>query len=148
RVYRGLKPPSRRERRHLEYMIHCADMPLAIPTLRKILRMAREAQQKRIRDLRSWASAPITTASYYDDSGQTASGTHYTLGFASLMYGSEWGLRITFCRYSSTGCGGPKVTGELDDHGPYVGGRGFDLDEALRSALDCSDLCTVRWKIR
>lgn len=78
-------------------------------------------------------------ASWYDDSGSTASGRHYTYGFASLMFGSEWGKRIMFCYRRC-------VVGQLDDHGPYVGGRSFDLNPALKNATGCSDLCTVRWR--
>jgi rare lipoprotein A (peptidoglycan hydrolase) len=61
-------------------------------------------------------------ASWYDDAGQTASGRHYTYGFASLQFGSEWGRRVRFCH--ARRC----VTGRLDDHGPYVTGRLFDLN--------------------
>jgi hypothetical protein len=81
----------------------------------------------------------VALASWYDDSGQTASGRHYTYGFASLMFGSEWGRAIRFRHGSAT------VVGQLDDHGPYVSGRSFDLNAALKAALGCSDLCSVRW---
>jgi hypothetical protein len=78
-------------------------------------------------------------ASWYNDSGQTASGIHYTYGFASLILGSEWGRRILFCYQRC-------IVGQLDDHGPYVTGRTFDLNPALKSATGCPDLCTVRWR--
>lgn len=79
-------------------------------------------------------------ASWYDDSGQTASGRHYTYGFAALIFGSEWGRIVRF--YYQGRC----VTGRLDDHGPYVLGRTFDLNPALHAALGCPDLCTVQWR--
>jgi hypothetical protein len=78
-------------------------------------------------------------ASWYDDAGQTASGIHYTYGFAALILGSDWGRRILFCYRRC-------VVGRLDDHGPYVGGRTFDLNPALKTATGCPDLCTVRWR--
>jgi len=78
-------------------------------------------------------------ASWYDDAGQTASGAHYGYGYASLMFGSRWGHRVRFCH------AGRCVVGRLDDHGPYVGGRLFDLNAALRAALACPDLCWLRW---
>ena len=86
--------------------------------------------------------APLHSAlaSWYDDSGQTASGRHYTYGYASLMFGSDWGHRVTFCH------SGRCVTGELDDHGPYVSGRAFDLNATLRDALGCPDLCALGWR--
>ncbi len=79
-------------------------------------------------------------ASWYDDSGQTASGRHYAYGYASLAFGSDWGYSVRFC-YA-----GRCVTGQLDDHGPYVTGRMFDLSERLRAALACPDLCELRWR--
>ena len=78
-------------------------------------------------------------ASWYDDAGETASGRHYPLGFASLLFGSEWGRRVRFCY---RGC----AIGELDDHGPYVSGRSFDLGPALKAAIGCPDLCYLRWE--
>lgn len=78
-------------------------------------------------------------ASYYYDSGQTASGLHYTYGFASLLFGSRWGQRVLFCYRRC-------VVGRLDDHGPYVTGRLFDLNVALHDALGCPGLCDLRWR--
>lgn len=80
-------------------------------------------------------------ASWYPDGyGPTASGVRYHYGFASLIFGSQWGKRIRFCH---TGC----VVGRLDDHGPYVAGRTYDLNWALKSAIGCPDLCYVRWSV-
>jgi len=81
----------------------------------------------------------VALASWYDDTGATASGRHYPHGFASLMFGSQWGRRVRFCYR------GRCAVGRLDDHGPYVSGRGFDLNASLRYALRCPDLCWVRW---
>lgn len=78
-------------------------------------------------------------ASWYDDSGSTASGRHYRLGFASLLFGSEWGRRVRFCY---RGC----AVGQLDDHGPYVSGRLFDLGPALKATIGCGDLCWLRYR--
>jgi hypothetical protein len=80
-------------------------------------------------------------ASWYDYGGTTASGRSYTYGFASLLFGSAWGTRVLFCH------AGRCHVGELDDHGPYVAGREFDLWPPLRDALACPDLCTVRWRV-
>ena len=78
-------------------------------------------------------------ASWYDDTGTTSSGRHYANGFASLMFGSDWGRRVEFVYR------GRHVVGQLDDHGPYVGGRSFDLSWRLKVALGCPDLCVLRW---
>jgi hypothetical protein len=84
---------------------------------------------------------PMQTAvaSWYDDSGTTASGRHYTYGYASLLFGSDWGHAVRFCYQRC-------VIGRLDDHGPYVTGRLFDLNPQLKEALGCPDLCTLRWR--
>lgn len=91
-------------------------------------------------------------ASYYSDAGSTASGSHAGLGFAHLgpgegeanglgyVPGMAMGTRVRFC---AAAC----VTATMDDHGPYVVGRLFDLNEALKAALGCSDLCMVRWRV-
>lgn len=79
-------------------------------------------------------------ASWYDDSGTTASGVHYRYGYASLLFGGEWGHRVDFCYRDQC------VTGQLDDHGPYVSGRLFDLSARLRAAVGCPDLCYLGWR--
>jgi hypothetical protein len=80
-------------------------------------------------------------ASWYDDYyGSTASGVRYQYGYASLLFGSQWGHRVEFAYAGRT------VVGQLDDHGPYVSGRLFDLSARLRGALNCPDLCYLRWR--
>lgn len=79
-------------------------------------------------------------ASWYEDGGGTACGTHASYGFASLIL--PCGARVRFCHGSSC------VVGTMDDHGPYVAGRTFDLNGALKDALGCSDLCSVQWRRR
>jgi hypothetical protein len=79
-------------------------------------------------------------ASWYDDTGTTASGRHYPLGFAALILGSDWGRRVLFCHADRC------AIGQLDDHGPYVTGRTFDLNPQLKATLACPDLCVLRWR--
>lgn len=79
-------------------------------------------------------------ASWYYDAGSTASGTHYTNGFAALIFGSEWGKKVLFCYQRC-------AVGYLDDHGPYVGGRTFDLNQNLAGAIGFSGVGTVRWRV-
>lgn len=77
-------------------------------------------------------------ASWFDDSGATACGTHSPVGFAHLPP-MRCGTRVRFC---ARRC----VTGIREDAGPYVAGREFDLTPGLKAALGCSDLCRVRWR--
>ena len=79
-------------------------------------------------------------ASWYDQGGVGACGmdAQAGLGFASLFLACR--TRVEFCY---RGC----VVATMDDHGPYVSGRAFDLNANLRAAIGCPDLCTVRWRL-
>jgi hypothetical protein len=77
-------------------------------------------------------------ASWYYDAGTTGCGFHAHLGVATLV--APCGSRFRICNGSRC------IVATRDDSGPYVGGRTFDLDPTSRSALDCSALCTVKWR--
>jgi len=80
-------------------------------------------------------------ASYYDLTGTTSCGqpdAQVGLAFASLFL--PCGAQVQMC-YGQT-C----VTATMDDHGPYVAGRTFDLNVALKDALGCPDLCDVTYR--
>lgn len=66
-------------------------------------------------------------ASWYDDAGNTACGFHAQYGVANrtLACGTKVAFRL----------GGRSVTGIVDDRGPYVGGRDWDLDQSTAGAL-------------
>lgn len=95
----------------------------------------------------------VGLASWYDDAGTTASNEHAALGFAHLGPGETaegWtpaagglrmGTRVELC---AARC----AVGTMDDHGPYIAGREFDLGPALKAAIGCSDLCRVRWRVK
>jgi hypothetical protein len=76
-------------------------------------------------------------ASWYDDREALAC-KRASLGVASLAV--PCGRRVRLCR---GGC----VTATVDDHGPYVTGRIFDLNERVRRAIRCPDLCHLRWAV-
>jgi hypothetical protein len=66
-------------------------------------------------------------ASWYDDAGNTACGFHAADGVANRTL--PCGTKVTF-RY-----GGRTVTATVDDRGPYVGGRDWDLNQETAAAL-------------
>jgi hypothetical protein len=66
-------------------------------------------------------------ASWYNDGGATACGFHAGLGVANRTL--PCGTRVRF-RY-----GGRTVTAVVDDRGPYVGAREWDLNENTAGAL-------------
>ena len=74
-------------------------------------------------------------ASWYDDAGATASGYHAYYGVANVSL--PFGTKVTF-RY-----GGRTVTATVDDRGPYVGGRTWDLNQNTASALGFDGVGTV-----
>jgi rare lipoprotein A len=66
-------------------------------------------------------------ASWYNDAGDTACGFHAGLGVANRTL--PCGTRVAF-HY-----GGRTVTAVVDDRGPYVGGRDWDLNQNTAAAL-------------
>lgn len=79
-------------------------------------------------------------ASYYDLGGDGACGVPAQEGyrFASLIL--PCGAQIVICNGSTC------VTATMADHGPYVAGRTFDLNVALKDALGCGGICDVTWR--
>jgi rare lipoprotein A (peptidoglycan hydrolase) len=81
----------------------------------------------------SWAHAGRVTvfresvASWYTDGGGTACGFHAYYGVANRTL--PCGTKVTF-RYN-----GRSVTATVDDRGPFVGGRDWDLNQNTASAL-------------
>ena len=80
-----------------------------------------------------------TVASWYDDGGSTACGFHAQYGVASPSL--PCGTSVTFLY------GGRKVTATVDDRGPFVGGRDWDLNQNTASALGMGGVDTV-WSSR
>jgi len=74
-------------------------------------------------------------ASWYDDAGDTACGFHAYFGVANKVL--PCGTKVTF-RYH-----GRTVTATVEDRGPYVAGREWDLNQNLAAALGFSGVDTV-----
>lgn len=79
-------------------------------------------------------------ASYYNLSGIGSCGVPAQSGYAFASLFLPCGARVLMCH--GTTC----VTATMDDHGPYVAGRTFDLNVALKDTLGCPDLCNVTWR--
>ncbi|HSO99494.1 MAG TPA: septal ring lytic transglycosylase RlpA family protein [Solirubrobacteraceae bacterium] len=80
------------------------------------------------------AAAP-DVASWYDDSGATACGFHAYLGVANRTL--PCGTHGTFT------VGGRSVQATVDDRGPFVGGRNWDLNQNTAAALGFGGVGTV-----
>jgi hypothetical protein len=68
-----------------------------------------------------------TAASWYNDGGNTACGFHAYYGVANRDL--PCGTQVTFWG------GGRTVTATVDDRGPFVGGRDWDLNQSTAHAL-------------
>lgn len=79
-------------------------------------------------------------ASWYDDAGTTACGFHAVDGVANRSL--PCGTRVRLRRGNRT------VTAVVDDRGPYVYGRDYDLDEATAGALGFSGVGTIDASVR
>jgi hypothetical protein len=76
-----------------------------------------------------------SVASWYYDGGTTACGFHARYGVANLSL--PCGTKVAFSR------GGRTVIATVDDRGPYVGGREWDLNQNTAAALGFGGVGTV-----
>lgn len=135
-AYGGARLPSRFERRRIARFVRCRRNHATGRFLHRYWHDAIDHAHRRDPPL----AGPVV-ASWFEDSGATACGTHYRYGFASLFLAC--GQQVVM-----QGPGGT-VTATMEDHGPAAGlGRTFDLNHALKQALRCGDLCAVRWRLR
>lgn len=74
-------------------------------------------------------------ASWYDDGGTTACGFHAPYGVANVSL--PCGAKV------SLAYGGRRVTATVDDRGPYVGGRQWDLNQNTAAALGFGGVAPV-----
>jgi hypothetical protein len=93
---------------------------------------ANTAALKRVGDLVAYRAA---LASWYEDAGSTACGFHAYYGVANLSL--PCGTKVTFRS------GSRSVTATVDDRGPYVGGREYDLNQNTAGALGFGGVGTV-----
>jgi rare lipoprotein A (peptidoglycan hydrolase) len=80
-----------------------------------------------------------SVASWYSDGGNTACGFHAGMGVANKSL--PCGTHVTF-RY-----GGRTVVATVDDRGPYVGGRDWDLNQNTAAALHFGGVAAVESSI-
>ena len=74
-------------------------------------------------------------ASWYNDAGNTACGFHATYGVANRSLPCGTKVRMRF--------GGRSVTATVDDRGPYLGGRNWDLNQNTAAALQFGGVGTI-----
>ena len=136
-AYHGTRDVTPADRRHLRRYLRCARPRVDRARIHRRLRSAKTAWQER-RD--PPMNGPVL-ASYYTDGGGGACNigdVQSGYRFASLFLAC--GTVIRMCHGASC------VNAMMSDHGPYVGGRTFDLNANLRAALACDGLCYVTWR--
>jgi hypothetical protein len=133
-TFAGVKPLRHVELARLRHLIRCQRNVGARPYVRWVWR-DRQAKWKLRRH------PPLNgpaIASWYYDSGTTGCGFHTTYGIATFVV--PCGGTVTLKHGSAA------VLATRDDSGPYIAGRTFDLNPAVKAALGCSDLCAVMWR--
>jgi len=137
-IYAGTMPLTRHERGLLRRLVRCQRRPGDRARARRYNRRVRGRWLQRRIDA---MTMQVALASYYTTEGVGACGYGSVQGgyrFASLFL--PCGAQVRFCYGSSC------VDATMSDRGPYVGGRSFDLNLALKDALGCPGLCYVRWR--
>lgn len=79
-------------------------------------------------------------ASWYGYEGVACPEDVPSNGLAVASLTVPCGGRVRLCY---RGC----TTATVDDHGPYVSGRVFDLNPAVKAAIGCPDLCELRFRV-
>jgi rare lipoprotein A len=97
--------------------------------VRKHRRLRKHARTRR-------AASVAAVASWYYDYGNTACGFHARYGVANKTLPCGTHVRISY--------GGRTVDATVDDRGPYVYGRSYDLDQTVSRALGMSGVATVQ----
>lgn len=77
-------------------------------------------------------------ASWFDDAGGTACGTHYSLGVANKEL--PCGTRVELC---ASRC----AVVVVEDRGPFVAGRVWDLNAGAKEATGFGDVGSVRYRV-
>lgn len=142
-TYRGTVKVSPHRARKVKWYIRCQWDIRNRRRLNHDRRHAIHAWHKR-RALPPWSYA---YASYYYDppSSTNCCGLNVYYGVAVCGYPS--GICVPQGTHIEFAYGDRRVEAIADDHGPYVSGRQFDLNQNTRAAIGFPGLGTVRYRI-
>lgn len=138
-AWRGTRDVTQHDRNKVNWYIRCQWKPRH----QQMLRGYRETVIKAWKYRRSLPVFSDAYVSYYDDSGTHCCGVYATYGVAvcgSTGVCVSQGTKIEFCDQRC-------VVATADDHGPYVSGRDFDLNENTADAIGFGGLGTVKYRI-
>jgi rare lipoprotein A (peptidoglycan hydrolase) len=83
-------------------------------------------------EVASWYAPGLDHVGHRTASGEYFTGNEMTAAHKTLPFGTM----VTLCH---SGC----VTVKINDRGPFVKGRDFDLSHAAAAAIGCLSLCNV-----
>lgn len=136
-AYAGTRDVTKADRRHLHRFVRCQRNPAAKKFLHHV--WARDISAWRAR--RAWNTSKV---SWYNDAGTHCCGVYASYGVATPCTYNEpcypQGTKVRFCY---RGC----VTAVVDDHGPYVPGRDWDLAESTAGAIGFGGVDYVKWRL-
>lgn len=133
-AFAGTREVTARDRRHLRRFIRCRRPAVSRSRMMRYWRTAEAAWHGRRNPPLEFAEA-----SWYYDGGSTASGYHATYGVANKYL--AFGTHVRFVYH------GRSVDAVVDDRGPYVGGRVWDLNQNTAGALGFGGVDTVGYHI-
>jgi hypothetical protein len=133
-TFAGTRTVSRAARGRLRRYVRCARPGVASARMHRYWRTAERAW-----DLRRHPPLSYAVASWYQDSGLTASGWHAAYGVANKYV--AFGTRVLFVYHSRT------VEAVVDDRGPFIGGRDWDLNQSTAAALGFAGVDVVGYRI-
>lgn len=133
-TFHGTKNVTKKERQHLDHIAQCQRNENARPFVHWYRRRAWRAWNAR-------CHPPFyqSLASWYNDGGATACGYHEQFGVAHKSL--PCGTHVTFK------LNGHKVNAVVDDRGPYVGAREWDLNQNTAAALGFGGVGVVWYHI-
>jgi hypothetical protein len=134
-IYRDGHTPTLRNLRLLGYIERCQRDPRNQSAVRE-----HDRHMDALRKAHLVPPLSYATASWYDDGGTTASGWHAFYGVANKSV--AFGTHVLFVY------GGRRVEAVVDDRGPYVGGRTWDLNQNTASALGFGGVGTVGYAFK
>jgi rare lipoprotein A (peptidoglycan hydrolase) len=142
RDFRGARNVTASQTAAYRHMIRCQRFAYNRPKLRRYL--AATVRAWRVRRYNAANPIQYATASWYYDQGSTACGFHARYGVASpdVAYIGPWicGRHVEF--YFD----GRSVIATVDDAGPFIAGRSWDLGESTAGALGFSGVQTVGYR--
>jgi rare lipoprotein A (peptidoglycan hydrolase) len=137
-ITRGTRTITRHQYREIGHVERCERTPWGRRTVVRFNHAQERAHDRRVFSANP-ANWPSADTSWYDDAGGTACGVHATYGVANKTL--PCGTRVQFAY------GGRQVTAVVQDRGPYVGDRMWDLNQGTAGYLGFDGVHWLHYRI-